>query len=398
MTSENSIYKLGCKHITYFYIIACILSFIYCIITGTYNGDFINKDINLNRETLLIILLCTIIPYIYIYKVYKNTKNAENLIENKWNINFLRNITWLLIILRIFISFTGYGRMGSESVATSLDVLSILRAIIFKIGINPILTIYLLSTKSKKNTFYTSIIYLIQTVCYHSLSGFVYISFIIYIKYQNEIISFIKKHFIITIVLICTIPTCVVTAYNIRSELRNGTTMSETKQTDIIFGKLCGRLSSYSNGAYILEKSLKIYNDSKDIPPFFYFIETLHYWGYRTEFKSIGSYINLEIKNFKNENLSVMPSVVGILIISFIISPKICLFNLILIIIYIQLIFWLVKKMRLKNASEIAFLLTINFATSGDITELSNSFYILILTFIILNSINKFSISSKLQK
>lgn len=397
MISKDNIDNNGCKHIMYFYITACMLSFMYCIITGTYNGDFINKDIYLNIETLLIVLLCTILPYIYIYKVYKNTKNEEEYIA-KWKINNLRNITWILIILRILISLTGYGRMGSDSVSMSYDVLSILRAVVFKIGITPILTIYLLSTKSKKNTICTSLLYLIQSACYHSLSGFVYISFIIYIKYHDKIILFIKRHFIITLIIIIIIPTFVDTAYNIRSELRNGTTMSETSKTDIIFGKLCGRLSSYSNGAYIIEKSVKIYNDSKDIPSSFYFIETLHYWGYRPEFKSIGNYINMEIKNVNNENLSVMPGIVGILVISFIISPNICLINLILIIIYIHLIFWCVRKMKFRYSSEIAFLLTIGFATSGDITELSNSFYILVLTFIFLNCTNKISILPKRKK
>ena len=42
---------------------------------------------------------------------------------------------------------------------------------------------------------------------------------------------------------------------------------------------MCGRVSSFSNNAYIFQKSLQIANDIEYIPSLFYLYDTLHYWG-----------------------------------------------------------------------------------------------------------------------
>ena len=381
------------KFVTFLYITATIFSYLYIIIFDVYNGDFINKDVYLDSQTLLVIFVITVLPYICIYIVYKKYKRKESTNESiHYNLNYIRNITWFLIFIQILLLTSGYGQMGGDSIKINGGIYSYVRAIFFKLTIKPWLVTYFLLAKNKKSIIITTILFSIHTILAHSLGGFFLLAILYTYKYFEKVKRFFKHNIIFVSILVCFIPNLVNVGYTIRSHLREGVGMSENSMRDIMMGKLCGRISSFSNNAYIFQNAPQIIIDSPNIPSFFYLYDILHYWGYRPEFKSTGAYVNIQIKHSSNENLSVMPGIMGVLILSFVKSKNILLFNIILIICLLFLVFMVLHRMKIEKSADIAFLLTIGFATSGDISELSTAIYILLFIWFTLSILNKISL------
>ena len=228
----------------------------------------------------------------------------------------------------------------------------------------------------------------IHTILAHSLGGFFILLLILLFRQGKKVKSFVKRNFLFVLAILYLVPIVVSSAYNVRAQLRGQGGMSETSNMDIMVGKLCGRISSFSNSAYILQNSSQNVYDLELIPDFFYFYDTLHYWGYRPEFKSTGFYVEEQIKHSKLENSSTMPGVIGVLIMSYVKSPYIFLFNLFLMTFLLIIIFNLTKRIGFPNAYGIAYILTIEFATSGDISALSNTIYTLLIIWFTLSISN----------
>ncbi|OUP07945.1 hypothetical protein B5F34_10265 [Mediterranea sp. An20] len=378
----------GAKLVLFVYLLAIGLSYFYTIVYKVYNGDFISKDVLFSNHILLLIAILTALPYLFVYKLYKRyrKKELQDCLPMEFNIMLLRNITWGLLLLSIILLLTGYGQMGTS---TGIDgsILSYFRAAVSKLLVRPWVIAFLLLSQKRKNIIITTILFLIQSLLAHSLGGCFQLFLILLLRLGDNFINIVKRYFVFILIILLTFPAIISFAYDFRAQLRENE-MSEETKTDIIFGKLCGRISSFSNSAYILQNSLQVAYDSKDIPFFFYFYDTLRFWGYRHEFGSIGSYVETAIKHSKMEYNQTMPGVLGIFAISFIKSPYTFIFNLLYTVFLMLMIFKLVRKI-FPNASNIAFLLIIGFCTSGDISELSNSIYTLIIMWFILSLSNK---------
>ena len=58
------------KLVIFTYIAFSVISFLYSLITGNYNGDFLDCEVNLNWIGLLVALIICIIPNIILYDLY----------------------------------------------------------------------------------------------------------------------------------------------------------------------------------------------------------------------------------------------------------------------------------------------------------------------------------------
>lgn len=379
---------LGAKLVLFVYLLAIGLSYLYVIVYGVYNGDFISKDAWYPNHILLMIALLTALPYLFVYKLYKRFRGKEqsSYVPVRFNIILLRNITWGLLLLSIILLLTGYGQMGTS---THIDgsILSYFRAAVSKLLVRPWVVAFLLLSQRRKNIVITTILFLIQSLLAHSLGGCFQLFLILLLRLGGNLVKIARRYFVFMLIVLLIFPAIVSFAYDFRAELR-GTEMEEETKVDIIIGKLCGRISSFSNNAYILQNSLQVVYDSSNIPFYFYFYDTLRFWGYRHEYGSIGSFVETAIKHSKMENYQTMPGVIGVYAISFIKSPYVFIFNLLYTILLMLIIFSLVKKI-FPSASNIAFMLIIGFCTNGDVSELSNHIYTLIMMWFIFYLSNK---------
>ena len=349
MQSTIKIAMYDGKIIVLIYLLAVFFSYLYTVIFNTYNGDFFQGTVLLSVDILLLMAILTAIPYVFIYKLYAKYYLKEAVrVPTCFNIIIIRNITWCLLFLHIGLHFMNYGAMGTS---THIDgsLFSYVRSAISKLLPRPWVIVFLLLSNSKKNIVITVILFIIESLSAHSLGGCFLLLLLYLFRNGKKVRILFIRNFFFVLVIMCMLPVIISTAFNFRSQLR---------------------------GEEIAE-------NIKYIPSLFYLYDTLHYWGYRPEFKSVGTYVQMQIKNSKEENYSTMAGVIGVFIISYIKSPYVFLLNLFFTIFLINILFKLTGKI-FPNASSIAFLLTIGFGTSGDISELSNTIYTLLIMWILL--------------
>ena len=341
---------------------------------------------------LVLVLLITLLPYWYIYHQYKRSVVKDSMyyeFHPYYNLNVIRNVALVMVIGWTILCFSGYGVMGTSSVRATSSPIALVRALFFKLAISPWALVYILSAKSRKNVLIFVIFVLLSSVSRHSLGGIYYLALWLLYKYYDSVLVYCKRHYMQIILLLISAPLIISTLYNARSYMRTGVGISESSSNDIILGKLCGRISSFSNNAQILEYYPVLLANADNIPPLFYMYDPLHFFGYRPEFESTGRYVNEEVRNGRNENYSIMPGVGGVIVMSMVKSPIIVVINILYMLIAIKIIFWLTRIMRIQNHAGVALFCTIGFATSGDSSELSNYIYGLIFIWIILNLIGR---------
>lgn len=379
--------KIQARKVVAIYIFAAIVSFIYIIYYQYYNGDFIKKDVSISTIELTVISIFTVLPILYVYWLF--TRFCRNDLKySVYSLTIIRNISWIIILLHICLRITGYGTMGSDSVSMSTNPISIIKAVLFKIPVLPWIVIYVLGSNYRKGILITIVLFCIFSICHKSLGGIFTSALLLIYRYPN-ITHFFKRHILLTAILILLAPSIITASYKIRDTLRSGTGMAETTSVDFIAGKLCGRLCSLSNNAYIYQNFLSILAVNNEIPPAFYYYDPLHYFGIRPEFKSTGSFVEKEIKHGKDENYSTMAGIGGVMVISAVKGPMVFCINLLFVLLAPYLLFSLVHKMRLKNASGIALFLSIWFAVNGDSSDIANNIYFLIFIWCILQFCKK---------
>ena len=107
-------YKEPVKVVIIGYVLFSIISLCYALITGNYNGDFINSRVNLNLFGLLIAFIISTIPYIVLYKFYTLFSKKKS----KWvvflNPKILYPITVAIFLIHIALGFL-FGEIGRAS-------------------------------------------------------------------------------------------------------------------------------------------------------------------------------------------------------------------------------------------------------------------------------------------
>ena len=283
---------------------------------------------------------------------------------------------------------SGYGVMETEGMKMTMNPVHILRAILIKVNPRIWGLTYMLVSNNKKNLIVTSILFVVSSLFAHSLGGIFMLCLILVYKYAF-VYRFIRKHIFVALLIFYLTPSLILFAFNFRGNLRGGGDMAETEYIDVVLGKLCGRISSLSNNGYILENIYLVYRDRAEIPELFYLYDTLHYFGYRPNFKSTGSYINMNMKRTDNMNSSTMSGIIGALVMSYAVSSKSLFFSLLYVLCSVPLVFYLLRKMGLSNYMGIGLFITLAYMQSGDSSEIANAIYVLIFMWIVLNLFGK---------
>lgn len=377
----------GAKTILSIYLLASILSFFYIITTESWNGDYIGREYLIGVKLVIVVLLLTILPSIYVYWIFLKYEKKDNYIHYaNYDINIFRSITWTLLSLQLCLLVSGYGVMGTDGTQVSMNPLSIFKALLIKTNPRIWGITYILISDNKKNILITSILFILNSIAAHSLGGLFLLLVALLYKYRF-VYPFIKQYKILSVIILISIPTIITGAYNFRGQLRGFGNMAETKNSEIFFGKLCGRISGISNNGYILENFPLLVADRDNVPDFFYLYDPLHFFGFRPDFKSTGAYVDQKLKRTNNPNSSTMAGPLGALVISLAKSPWIFLLNLSYIVISIPLLFYILLKMRIKNFAGIGLILCMNFSQNGDSSEIANNIYVFLFMWFILNLI-----------
>ena len=254
----------------YVFLAAAVASFVYCVLLNQYNGDFYPQPVYLPVSRLLVIFAISVLPLFIAWKI---TGLFERLPARRVYVLPTRML-WILLVVGFgshiaATFFYGVGVMDQEVYEAPALLQPIIQVINrldpFYIGV-----FFILSTPKRALTDLIAISLMISLGFLRAgLGSFNYVLIALFIKYSLEIIRLFKQKPWVIITAAATLPTLMSSLYSFRAYLR-GDIEIETGVWDVLFGRLAGRLSSFSNAAYIDQNSVVFVWLSNMLEPLYY--------------------------------------------------------------------------------------------------------------------------------
>lgn len=386
---DELVSRKSVRHIYLFFVIAAVLSFLYATVKNRLNGDFLGVEVTLPFWLLLLNLIFSILPFFFTWRVYlyfnKRAVRRRITIPITFFGYFLVGlIIWNAIVTIIF----GVGIMGAtpyEAPPIFKPIIQIMNRFNAYYGV---FLYFLVVPKKNKTQFILVIMALVLAYLRAGLGLFLYLAMFGYLKYFIEISSFIKKQKMVVITLLCLFPILFTGLYELRNTLRN----QESKEaiTDPILGVLVGRLSSFSDSAFILQEAPYFFLGAKNLDSFYFQKQALG--GVISQ--DFMPEIRPEIMLFKfyyedsEDNVAYMAGTQGNLYLSLFHSGFTFFLNLTTIILFIYITFYVFRLLRFNYSNEMAFILLLYVLMSGVSNEyafLIFSIFIYLFLFLIVN-------------
>ena len=364
-----------------------IISYIYALATQEYNGDFLNVPVRLNITILSIIFVFCLIPYWIQWRIYKYFKNKKNTLKKVYiNTKLIEPFVFLLLLAHIFV-IVGFGvnRVGAPPYqAPDFIKLFIQILLRFDVVLWGSFLILLLPKNKLKTSLLVAFLMTLIGILKGSFGIINTIALLFIIKYYSIIIAFIKKRIPLVIIAAFIFPTLVEFAYTQRDLIRNVQYEEEKLEPGrLITGKLVGRLSSFSNAAFLIDNAPKYILMAQGFDNYFYQKGMLISIDAATYGK--GNYIPEKyLKPNTPDGISFMLGTTGILIFSLYKSSYTLIINIISIIIISLLIFEILRRVKFDYNIELSYILLLYPTLSGVSSEYSFILLTLIVFFITL--------------
>ncbi|MRX67932.1 hypothetical protein SAMN06265349_105308 [Flavobacterium resistens] len=380
------------KHLYFFFIITSFTSFLYAVFKGRLNGDFLGVEVVLPFWLLVINLLFTILPFIVTWKIYLYFKKKKINKCITMPVRFFEIFLIFLIIWNVAVTLIyGVGVLAAppyEAPPIIKPIIQIMNRFNYFYGA----FIYILLVP-KKNKFQFLLVILLLVLAYlrAGLGVLLYFGMLFYIKYFVEVNLFFKKQKIIILILLFFFPIVVNGLYELRSILRG----QETEETysDPILGVLMGRLSSFSDSAFIMQEAPVFFISAQELDPLYF------------QKQALGGVLSLdympahrpETMLFKfyyensEDNVAYMAGTQGNLYLSLFKSPLVLVLNILTIFLYIISTFIVFRMLRFEYANELAFMLLLYVLMSGVSNEyafLIFSIFVYVVLFMVVNFLN----------
>ena len=381
------------KHLYLFFVFTAFLSFLYALFTGRLNGDFLGVEVTLPFWLLTVNFIFTILPFFVTWKIYLYYKKKE--IKNRITIPivFFQYFLIFIIIWNIIVTILfGVGVMAAppyEAPPLIKLVIQVMNRFNYSYGA----FIYILLVP-KKNKFQFLLVFMLLVLAYlrAGLGVFLYFGMLFYIKYFYEVNSFVKKQKIMFIFFVIFFPVFFSALYNLRSTLR-GKEDNEVSN-DPILGVLVGRLSSFSDSAFILQEFPLFYISAQELDSFYFQKQALggvFSQGFMPANRPEVMLFKFYYEN-SDDNVTYMAGTQGNLYLSLFKSPFVFMLNLGTIVIYIISTFYVFRLLRFDYAHELAFLLLLYVLMSGVSNEyafLIFSIFVFVVLFMVVNLLKK---------
>ena len=381
---KNFYIKRGTQAAVLVYLIASIVSFVYVNCSGQCNGDFSGVRCRLSFEILLFILIGECLPFLLVWLILNRRKNCESI--RSIDMNFLYRITIVLLVIHILFKLIwGVGVMGEEKYNASGFTLLMIQ-ILYRFDPIPWAYLYVLNTSRKKNEIVIILLLALRSITSHSLGGFFAIFLLVLVKYYNEIRTFLIRHKVLFIGGIIIVPYIISIGYSFRASLRTESAFQvegDAGSYSIIYDRLAGRLSSFSNSAYFIEHAPFYKYRVNHLASYFYQKEGLNPAGIHFPGQiAIGSFFRESLGD-KRETVSYMLGPVGIFVASYMISMKDFFLNVTTYVFLICALIFLASKLPGRYGKEIGVLLSMTPIVSGNASEFTSSIIALVLMLII---------------
>lgn len=369
----------------FLFVSAAIASWAYCITNEKFNGDFWPIEISLSETTLFLLLLATLAPFLIAWYLDKYLASRANKLKKvivpKWflEISLLTIFSWHILVTIVF----NVGVMSQDVYSAPVWITPIIqifnRIDPFYVGVFYILA----SPKRPINDTKAVLLIVSLGLLRAGLGGFLYAVVALSIKYHEEWLRFMKRRLLVVVLLLIIAPYTVGSLYDIRSSLR-GEAEVALAASDLIAAKLAGRLSSYSNLAYIVQESNDFKASTQSLDEFYYPLQIAG----RILTGSLSPSITPEKILINNNflyygNSTFMAGVPGNLILAWFVSPWVATANLAIMLVMIVATLKIAHRFGNGSASSFGVALLLYPLTSG----VSYEFAVLLFNMLIIYTV-----------
>ncbi len=236
------------------FISANIIGYLYALISGKYNGDFLNQPVLLEYLTLGKILFVIIIQFVIVYYIYYFLTKAlklNPLIKKTDSINTLFYYVILLILIINFIitylyHFPIAGQASNFKFAFLVTRIKIVDAVLILYCIDR-------TNKNKNHLFWILVIGAIVLNIYRGWSGHIFVFLILEVMIFFKSKIDLKKTIFITLASILFILFIYPKVFDIKNYIRGGGDLSFKTSTYDGLIHITGRFSHFSQIAKIVE-------------------------------------------------------------------------------------------------------------------------------------------------
>lgn len=320
---------------------ATMMSCLYCLLTGQFNGDFFPNPVYITFGQLILVAVLCVTPYIFAWKVAGLFSNIPP--RNVYKVSFKTNAMFFGIVSLAHAVVTilfGVGVMDREVYTAPAAIMPFIQ-VLNRIDPFYLGAFFILSTPKRLSTDLMAVIIMIAIGLLRAgLGVFNYVAIAMCAKYSAEIIITFRRAPWLVVSSITILPVVIGKLYEFRSRLR-GDVHADLSILDMLMGRFIGRLSSFSNVAYVVQNHRSFEWSASALEPLFYAKQALS--GVLGGVAPIMTPERLLIAGTQSyEGYSTfMAGVPGNLIMAWYVSPWIALLNLSAIIVSTCAVLWL---------------------------------------------------------
>ncbi len=365
---------VGARICTLLFVAAAVASFVYVLVTGTYNGDFFGVSETLGLAGQTAMLVAGLAPYgigWFIYRIYKASpyRGTIPVPPRRLYATFFILMVWFILLALKW----DVGVLAKEI----YDAPALIKPFIqISNRINPFYlgVLFILMYRGPRGGLLLGIALLIVLgLARAGLGVFIYILLALLIRENASLIRFAKRFKVVILVSLLVFPTLVSQLYQLRSSLRDKDPEVELTVAQVITARLVGRLSSFSNSALVVQETQHFQSAVGQLDPLFY--ERQAFGGiFGAAFVPEATPERMLINVYGGDlvDISFMVGVPGNIYMAWLISPALALVNFTLMVAMCVATFKLARMMRIPVANEFALMLLLYPLTSGVSNEFSS--------------------------
>ena len=254
-----------------------VVSLIYSLVTGEYNGDFYGVPVRMSTAELFGMFVLTTLPFLVLARMGRRFDRSRPLLAIGTAMGFLRMFVPLTLALQAFVTWRyGVGIIGGDPYEVGgpmkLLVLFLNRFQPFYLGA---LLIVMLPRGSWKLEWTTIALMIVVGLLRAGIGVFLYLVIIFVLKYFNDVVAFVRRHKLATLAVVAAAPFLIASLYQWRNTLRETEFSEEKTIAAIAAGLFTGRMSSLTNTAVVYENSAHFSSASKELVPTYYYRQAL---------------------------------------------------------------------------------------------------------------------------
>lgn len=271
MTQSNrSIFDRHLSIIYIAFISASVVSFLYCLLARQFNGDFFPRPVFLSPWLLVIVLGLCLLPYVVSWQIAQTLERIRP--KQTFKASY-RALTILLLagsLAHIVVTVLfGVGVMDREvytAPAVAVPFIQIINRLDpFYLGV-----FYILATPKRPASDLLALALMVTIGLLRAgLGVFNYALIAMIAKYSIELLTLARRMPWLSLLAASVLPAAISALYQFRGQLR-GDMQIDLNLVDMLFGRFFGRLSSFSNIAYVIQNEQSFVWSSRSLEPLYY--------------------------------------------------------------------------------------------------------------------------------